>query len=126
MTPYVARPPRWSPRSPNEPEGRSRVAPEASQPSDVGATRLQQWTNRSSPVAAAGHGPRSYGLLVALPLIVQGSSPANVLGRGAAAWDPCGVPPWNLLRNGRGKPAGVAIIAIARELVGACWEIATA
>jgi transposase len=33
---------------------------------------------------------------------------------------------WNLLRNGRGKPAGVVTIAIARELVGACWEIATA
>jgi transposase len=32
---------------------------------------------------------------------------------------------WNLLRNGRGKPAGVVTIAIARELVGACWEIAT-
>jgi hypothetical protein len=33
---------------------------------------------------------------------------------------------WNLLRNGRGKPAGIVTIAIARELVGACWEIATA
>ena len=33
---------------------------------------------------------------------------------------------WQLLRNGRGKPAGVVTIAIARELVGACWEIATA
>jgi transposase len=33
---------------------------------------------------------------------------------------------WNLLRNARGKPAGVVTIAIARELVGACWEIATA
>jgi transposase len=32
---------------------------------------------------------------------------------------------WNLLRNGRGKPAGIVTIAIARELVGACWEIAT-
>ena len=31
-----------------------------------------------------------------------------------------------LLRNNRGKPAGVVTIAIARELVGACWEIATA
>jgi transposase len=28
-------------------------------------------------------------------------------------------------RNGRGKPAGVVTIAIARELIGACWEIAT-
>ena len=33
---------------------------------------------------------------------------------------------WNALRNGRGKPAGIVTIAIARELVGACWEIATA
>lgn len=33
---------------------------------------------------------------------------------------------WNRLRIGRGKPAGVVTIAIARELVGACWEIATA
>jgi hypothetical protein len=33
---------------------------------------------------------------------------------------------WNLLRNARGKPAGIVTIAIARELVGACWEIATA
>jgi transposase len=33
---------------------------------------------------------------------------------------------WNLLRTGRGKPAGIVTIAIARELVGACWEIATA
>jgi hypothetical protein len=33
---------------------------------------------------------------------------------------------WDLLRNGRSKPAGVVTIAIARELVGACWEIATA
>jgi hypothetical protein len=33
---------------------------------------------------------------------------------------------WNLLRNGRGKPVGIVTIAIARELVGACWEIATA
>ena len=33
---------------------------------------------------------------------------------------------WKLLREGRGKPAGVVTIAIARELVGACWEIATA
>lgn len=33
---------------------------------------------------------------------------------------------WNLLRNRRGKPAGIVTIAIARELVGACWEIATA
>jgi hypothetical protein len=33
---------------------------------------------------------------------------------------------WNLLRHKRGKPAGVVTIAIARELVGACWEIATA
>ena len=32
----------------------------------------------------------------------------------------------NPLRNGRGKPAGIVTIAIARELVGACWEIATA
>ena len=32
---------------------------------------------------------------------------------------------WKLLRNGRGKPAGIVTIAIARELVGACWEIAT-
>src|SRR5215211_3513971 len=32
---------------------------------------------------------------------------------------------WQLLRNNRGKPAGVVTIAIARELVGACWEIAT-
>ena len=32
----------------------------------------------------------------------------------------------NRLRTGRGKPAGVVTIAIARELVGACWEIATA
>jgi hypothetical protein len=31
-----------------------------------------------------------------------------------------------LLRNGRGKPAGIVTIAIARELVGTCWEIATA
>jgi hypothetical protein len=30
------------------------------------------------------------------------------------------------VRNGRGKPAGIVTIAIARELVGACWEIATA
>jgi transposase len=30
-----------------------------------------------------------------------------------------------LLRTGRGKPAGIVTIAIARELVGACWEIAT-
>ena len=33
---------------------------------------------------------------------------------------------WKLLREGRGKPAGVVMIAIARELIGACWEIATA
>jgi transposase len=33
---------------------------------------------------------------------------------------------WKLLREGRGKPAGVVTIAIARELIGACWEIATA
>jgi transposase len=33
---------------------------------------------------------------------------------------------WNRLRTGRGKPAGIVTIAIARELVGACWEIATA
>jgi hypothetical protein len=33
---------------------------------------------------------------------------------------------WNLMRNARGKPAGVVTIAIARALVGACWEIATA
>ena len=33
---------------------------------------------------------------------------------------------WNSLRTGRGKPAGIVTIAIARELVGACWEIATA
>jgi transposase len=33
---------------------------------------------------------------------------------------------WNLLRKSRGKPAGIVTIAIARELVGACWEIATA
>ena len=33
---------------------------------------------------------------------------------------------WNRLRIARGKPAGVVTIAIARELVGACWEIATA
>jgi hypothetical protein len=33
---------------------------------------------------------------------------------------------WNQLPNGRGKPAGIATIAIARELVGARWEIATA
>jgi transposase len=33
---------------------------------------------------------------------------------------------WKLLRNGRGKPAGIVTIAIARELIGACWEIATA
>jgi transposase len=33
---------------------------------------------------------------------------------------------WNLLRNGRGKPAGIVTIAITRELIGACWEIATA
>jgi transposase len=33
---------------------------------------------------------------------------------------------WNRLRTGRGKPAGVVTIAIARELIGACWEIATA
>jgi transposase len=33
---------------------------------------------------------------------------------------------WNRLRNARGKPAGVVTIAIARELVGARWEIATA
>src|SRR4051794_9627352 len=33
---------------------------------------------------------------------------------------------WKLLREGRGKPAGIVTIAIARELVGACWEIATA
>jgi transposase len=33
---------------------------------------------------------------------------------------------WNLLRNRRGKPSGIVTIAIARELVGACWEIATA
>ena len=32
----------------------------------------------------------------------------------------------NLLRNGRGKPAGVVTIPIARVLVGACWEVATA
>ena len=32
----------------------------------------------------------------------------------------------NRLRIARGKPAGVVTIAIARELVGACWEIATA
>jgi hypothetical protein len=30
------------------------------------------------------------------------------------------------IRLGRGKPAGVVTIAIARELIGACWEIATA
>jgi transposase len=33
---------------------------------------------------------------------------------------------WKLLRDGRGKPAGVVTIALARELIGACWEIATA
>jgi hypothetical protein len=33
---------------------------------------------------------------------------------------------WKLLREGRGKPAGAVTIAIARELVGAGWEIATA
>jgi transposase len=33
---------------------------------------------------------------------------------------------WGLLRNSRGKPAGVVTIAIARELVGSCWEIAIA
>ena len=33
---------------------------------------------------------------------------------------------WKLPREGRGKPAGVVTIAIARELIGACWEIATA
>jgi hypothetical protein len=27
---------------------------------------------------------------------------------------------WNLLRNRRGKPAGIVTIAIARELIGAC------
>jgi hypothetical protein len=32
---------------------------------------------------------------------------------------------WNPLRNGRGRPAAVVTIAIARELVGACREIAT-
>ncbi len=32
---------------------------------------------------------------------------------------------WRLLRQGRGKPAGVVTIAIARELAGACWEVAT-
>ena len=32
----------------------------------------------------------------------------------------------NLLRNGRGKPAGVVTIPIARVLVGACWKVATA
>jgi hypothetical protein len=32
---------------------------------------------------------------------------------------------WTLLRTGRGKPAGI-VTTIARELVGACWEIATA
>jgi hypothetical protein len=32
----------------------------------------------------------------------------------------------NSLRNGRGKPAGIVTIAIARELVAACREIATA
>src|SRR3954451_24151432 len=32
---------------------------------------------------------------------------------------------WQLLRESRGKPAGVVTIAIARELIGACWEIAT-
>ena len=31
---------------------------------------------------------------------------------------------WKLPREGRGKPAGV--VTIARELIGACWEIATA
>ena len=33
---------------------------------------------------------------------------------------------WKPLREGRGKPAGVVTIALARELIGACWEIATA
>jgi transposase len=33
---------------------------------------------------------------------------------------------WKLLREGRGKPAGLVTLAIARELIGACWEIATA
>jgi hypothetical protein len=33
---------------------------------------------------------------------------------------------WKLLREGRGKPAGPVTIAIARELIGACWEIVTA
>jgi transposase len=33
---------------------------------------------------------------------------------------------WKLLREGRGKPAGVVTIALARELIGACWEIAIA
>jgi transposase len=32
---------------------------------------------------------------------------------------------WNRLRTGRGRPAAVVTIAIARELVGACREIAT-
>ena len=33
---------------------------------------------------------------------------------------------WRQLKNARHKPGGIVAVAIARELVGACWEIATA